>query len=199
MEEERSADFDEALRPKPVPWRVFESEVNALIERAVHDYTSGAISSLAKVFFKPKYISLLKGTKIAFNCSVEMMPVDTDWPTLIWLWECKDFPNRNVKVDDVEAFHSKLTQTGAHKGTVVTRRGFDARAIAAAKSFKLGLATLRQETMTTIHYSQNGRLSVQTIAKCPYCLTTSGDDSETPALHDYIFGELAAAGFERSR
>ncbi len=55
--------------------------------------------------------------------------------------ECKRYKNR-VEVSDVEEFHSKLDDIGAHKGIMVTTVGYQDGAIQTARSRGIGLALL---------------------------------------------------------
>lgn len=198
MAKKKSIDIEEVLKPKPVPWRDFEAEVAAHVQKAVDDFTLGLSPKHSKVIAKPKYKSLWRRNDVVFDVSIEMWQNElADRPTLIWIWECKNYETHNVGVAEVEEFHSKLQQVGAHKGTVVTRKGFDSGAVDVAKALKIGLATLRQETMTTIMFSQDAGIRVQTVAKCDYCLTSTGDNYAAPYLEDYVFSELEAAGFEQ--
>ena len=54
------------------------------------------------------------------------------------IFECKDL-NKNVSVDDIEEFESKLRQVGEHdtKGIMVSTKGFAKSTINIAKSLIL--------------------------------------------------------------
>ncbi|MCL2362713.1 MAG: restriction endonuclease [Defluviitaleaceae bacterium] len=63
-------------------------------------------------------------------------------PSLIIIIECKDYKT-SIPVDDVEEFHAKLQQIGAHKGMIFTRHGsFQKSALSYAKSKGIGLARI---------------------------------------------------------
>ncbi len=121
-------------------------------------------------------------------------------PVLIWLWECKDYPNRKVKVDEIEELHSKKMQVGAHKATVVTRNGFQSSAVAFAKSNGIGLMTLNREMQFALCMSQDAGIVELDEIVGAYCLYTFGleigDDANCsgPMLRtmiDFEFSHLA--------
>lgn len=63
---------------------------------------------------------------------------------LLFLIECKCYKH-SVSVDDVEEFHSKIDDIGAHKGIMVTTIGFQEGAIKAAKGRGIALALLTKD------------------------------------------------------
>ena len=63
---------------------------------------------------------------------------------LLFLVECKCYSHK-VPVDDVEEFHSKLDDIGAHKGILITTRGFQDGAIKTARGRGIALAMLTTE------------------------------------------------------
>lgn len=63
---------------------------------------------------------------------------------LLFLVECKCY-NHAVLVDDVEEFHSKIDDIGAHKGIMVTTVGFQDGTIRTAKGRGIALALLTKE------------------------------------------------------
>lgn len=63
---------------------------------------------------------------------------------LLFLVECKCY-NHAVPVDDVEEFHSKIDDIGAHKGIMVTTVGFQDGTIRTAKGRGIALALLTKE------------------------------------------------------
>jgi hypothetical protein len=107
-----------------------------------------------KVYRKKKYYSKDRDNEIIFDVVVEAF-TGSDLPSLIWIWECKDYPRRKVSVDEIEEFVSKLQQIGigSVKGTVVTRIGFEAGAVTYAKSQRIGLAVLQKELVAVTHYA----------------------------------------------
>lgn len=63
---------------------------------------------------------------------------------LLFLVECKCY-NHAVPVDDVEEFHSKIDDIGAHKGIMVTTVGYQEGTIKTAKGRGIALALLTRE------------------------------------------------------
>ncbi len=63
---------------------------------------------------------------------------------LLFLVECKCY-NHSGPVDDVEEFHSKIDDIGAHKGIMVTAVGFQDGTIKTAKGRGIALALLTRE------------------------------------------------------
>lgn len=63
---------------------------------------------------------------------------------LLFLVECKCY-GHSVPVDDVEEFHSKIDDIGAHKGIMVTTVGFQEGAIKTARGRRIALALLTTE------------------------------------------------------
>jgi restriction system protein len=63
---------------------------------------------------------------------------------LLFLVECKCYGHA-VPVNDVEEFHSKIDDIGAHKGIMVTTRGFQDGAIRTARGRGIALALLTTE------------------------------------------------------
>ena len=76
---------------------------------------------LCRVRHKPNYFSRDRGKDIIFDVSIEVSRRTAAEPYWIWIWECKNY-NHTVPVNDVEEFHSKLSQVGANrtKGTMIT-------------------------------------------------------------------------------
>lgn len=60
---------------------------------------------------------------------------------VLFLVECKCY-NHRVPVDDIEEFHSKIDDIGAHKGIIVTTVGFQEGAVKTAQGRGIALALL---------------------------------------------------------
>jgi hypothetical protein len=74
---------------------------------------------------------------VSFNYSIMGSDV-------LFLVECKCY-NHRVPVDDVEEFHSKIDDIGAHKGIMITTKGFQDGAIKTAEGRGIALALLTTE------------------------------------------------------
>ena len=75
--------------------------------------------------------------------SIEVFLPDRERPTLVWVFECKDY-TASVPVDDIEEFHAKLQQIGEDntKGTFVTTAALQKSAMTYAGSKKIGVVRL---------------------------------------------------------
>ena len=65
----------------------------------------------AKIFRKKAYYSRDRQANIVTDVSVEAYLPDRERPTLVWIFECKDYAGF-IPVDDIEEFHAKLQQIG---------------------------------------------------------------------------------------
>ncbi len=45
--------------------------------------------------------------------SLELFVQGNTVPSIIWIWECKDYTSSSIPVDDIEEFHSKLDKSEA--------------------------------------------------------------------------------------
>ncbi|HWN09783.1 MAG TPA: restriction endonuclease [Pyrinomonadaceae bacterium] len=97
----------------------------------------------AKIFRKKAYHSRDRQAAITTDMSIEVFLPDRERPTLVWVFECKDYTGR-VPVDDIEEFHAKLQQIGEDntKGTFVTSGALQRSALAYAGSKKIGVVRL---------------------------------------------------------
>ncbi len=181
----------EALRPQPLEWQQFEIEVAQYIEDSVADLALGVIPCNSKVRRKPKYFSRDRESEITFDISIEIFAAAGDEsPTLKWVWECKDFPTRTVSVNEVEVFADQIRQVGAHKGTIVTRKGFQPGAISLATSRGIGLMVLRKEKVFHIAFSQDAGILGEVQLPATYCLFTFGEIIEGAYLDDLLHFEF---------
>lgn len=106
-------------------------------------FTQQVMASLTgvEVHHKRSYIGRVSKREIvvdvSFNCTVA-------GANLLFIVECKCYKN-SVSVDEVEEFHSKLDDIGAHKGIMVTTVGFQEGAVKVAKGRGIALALLTTE------------------------------------------------------
>ena len=178
-----------------VPWRCFESEVAAHLERDIVLGEMAAGLFDCTVIEKPKYFSKARDADIEFDVAIELrLNKDSKLPHVIWIWECKDDPNRKVGVGEIEEFAQKLTQVGAHKGTVVTRKGFQSGAVAVAKSLRMGLVTLRKGVHAELTASATPIRLLSVQLKSQFSLSTDGvlDERSKSRLAVILYEELTA-------
>lgn len=86
------------------------------------------------------YTGRLSGREIRVDVSFEGQSLGAH---ILGLVECKCYKSR-VDVSDVEEFHSKLDDIGAHKGIMFTTVGYEAGAKKVAKGRCIALFTLRE-------------------------------------------------------
>jgi len=97
----------------------------------------------AQIFRKKAYHSRDRQANITTDVSIEAYLPDRELPTLVWVFECKDYSG-SVPVDDIEEFHAKLQQIGEDntKGTFVTSGALQKGARTYAESKKIGVVRL---------------------------------------------------------
>ena len=89
-----------------------------------------------------EFVGIRSQRKIKVDVSFEMSALGGAKTTYVVECKCN---KHSVPVDDVEEFHSKLDDIGAHKGIMVTTVGFQEGAIKTAKGRGIALALLTDE------------------------------------------------------
>jgi len=181
------------LNPNQLPWEHFEDEVAAHFEREIERKTLGWIPELCHVIQKPKYYSKTRESNIEFDMSVELRPdQNIDQASHIWIIECKDYPNRTVPVDEVEEFVEKIRQVSAHKGTIVTRKGFQSGGITVAKTYRIGLMILNKCINFSIQLSEDGKSDLDVALISLMAINSSGIqyDGKSTYLSQIIADEI---------
>ncbi|MNJ85768.1 hypothetical protein D3C87_32470 [compost metagenome] len=111
----------------------------------------------SQVFEKKGYYSAARGTDIIFDVTIESwLPGATDFSSL-HIFECKNL-EKNVSVDDIEEFSSKLGQVGKHntKGIIVSTKGFASGTKRIAKSYKIALLLVKGNNgIEWVNYRKN--------------------------------------------
>src|SRR5438128_814151 len=121
--------------------RSFEIEVCNYMEASLKAGDWGLIPTIVKVRHKAEYWSDKRESTIITDVSVEFYRPNETKFWLLWVIECKDL-NTLVPVNDVEEFSKKLEQIRAHKGLMVSRRGFASGCTTFAKNSGIGLIRL---------------------------------------------------------
>lgn len=127
--------------------RVLERKVYDTVKDLLERGGLGFAPDSCRVFQGKKYYSRDRQADIVTDVSIEMYLEKSSTPSIIWVWECKDY-GKSLPVDEIEEFHSKLVQIGDDrtKGTVITSNGeFQSGAIRYARSKGIGLARLLPE------------------------------------------------------
>ena len=108
------------------------------------DFIYGVCQALAEgsgatIYRDRTYTGRLSGRDIKMEVSFEAQLLGA---RILGLVECKSYKSR-VEVSDVEEFHSKVDDIGAHKGIMFTTVGYEAGALKVAKGRGIGLFILR--------------------------------------------------------
>lgn len=128
----------------------FEQRVyDALAEELKNDRLC-ASPKRAILHRRKSYHSRDRNAAIITDVSLEMFLPERTHPTLVWIFECKDYSG-SIPVDDVEEFHSKLQQIGEDntKGTIVTNGALQKSALAYAISKRIGVIRLLPDDQLT--------------------------------------------------
>ena len=192
------------FRPKP-GWSDFEDEVYGQVLQMVRDHGLMVEPSSVKVLRNAEYFSKKRNRNINFEIAIEGFAGESKTRSLLWIWECKNYPTKNVKVDEVEEFADKLDQVGAHKGTIVTRKGFATGAVERARADGIGLAVLGEgELMEVTHFAAAGGSHWEFSIPVRWALCYRHGDHSPVIVKDrddfkyFIHAELLGAGLLRT-
>jgi len=121
----------------------FEQRVHDALAEELKNERLCASPKHATLHRRKSYHSRDRNAEIITDVSLEVFLPGKACPTLVWIFECKDYSG-SIPVDDVEEFHSKLQQIGEDntKGTIVTNGALQKGALAYAKSKKIGVIRL---------------------------------------------------------
>lgn len=119
---------------------IFEKRVFDLLKELLENDEFYLSRKHSEIFSKKGYPSERRKSDIIFDITIESYIPNAEKYSHLTVFECKDL-NKNVSVDDIEEFESKLRQVGEHdtKGIMVSTKGFAKRTINIAKSLKIGL------------------------------------------------------------
>lgn len=144
--------YDATVAPK---WQGFE----ILVARLHLQQLSPLISSVNRG--DPEHAGL--GVKVYWNVKKDgrltgrVRQIDVTIITQLGLYElftaieCKD---TEVRVEDVEAFVTKLDDIGAHKGVIISSAGFQAGALSAAKAHNVEAIRIVEQQSRMVHTSR---------------------------------------------
>ncbi len=129
----------------------FEQRVYDALSKELRDERLCASPRNAKILKKKAYHSRDRGAAIITDVSIEIFLPDRRRPSLVWIFECKDYSGA-VPVDDIEEFHAKLQQIGEDntKGTFVTSGALQRSALAYAKAKGIGVIRLLPDDQINI-------------------------------------------------
>lgn len=143
----------------------FESRVYAALAEELQTGRLCVSPKSAKIFRKKAYYSRDRSGDIVTDISVEVFLPNRERPSLVWVFECKDYSG-SVPVNDVEEFHTKLQQIGEDntKGTFVTSGAFQRGALNFARAKRLGVVRLLPDDqiqvlseMLSVHSAERSR------------------------------------------
>lgn len=125
---------------------IFEKRIFDLIQDLLNNDGYFLSGKNSKIFSKKKYYSEARKSYIICDISIESYMPNSKEYSFVNIIECKNL-NRNVSVEDIEEFDSKLNQIGSHntKGIIVTSKGFAKNTVNFAKSLKIGLLKVKSD------------------------------------------------------
>lgn len=112
-------------------------------EHFVKDMISAISANGLRVYHNKEYVGKRSGRAIVVDVSFETEIIGG--ARMLALVECKKYSSK-VKVNDVEEFHSKLDDIGAHKGIMFTTIGYQKGAVKTAKGRGIALALLTENS-----------------------------------------------------
>ena len=92
-------------------------------------------------------------------------------------------------MSEVEEFAEKMRQVGAHKGTMVTRKGFGSGGISVAESYNIGLATLNKEILFDLALSETADCNYRIGLTASEYIPPSGEKQEYPIFLSSILSD----------
>jgi hypothetical protein len=142
---------------------IFERRVYVALADALQNEQLCVSPKTAKIFSKKHYHSRQRNADIIVDVSIEAFFPGSIRPTLVWIFECKDYRGR-IPIDDFEEFHAKLQQIGEDntKGTFVTSGALQRSALNYARSVGIGVVRLlpNDQIDHVMEYSaMSGRIS----------------------------------------
>lgn len=143
----------------------FENRSYELIERAILDDKLGISPKHAKLFKKKRYPSILRENGIIVDLSIEIWPPDAIRYSILYIIECKNYSTKNVPVDDIEEFLSKLQQISGMgffvKGVFITNSSFQSGTLEVGKKAGLMMIEVKDDAHLSIVLHKGERSSVE--------------------------------------
>ena len=112
-------------------------------ERFVQNVMRELVRDSVDVRHQHTYVGKVSGRKIKVDVSFEI--ILAGGAKILVLVECKHY-SHTVEVSDIEEFHSKIDDIGAHKGIMVTTEGYQSGTKAVAKGREIALALLTDDS-----------------------------------------------------
>jgi tetratricopeptide (TPR) repeat protein len=132
----------------------FEVKAYEAIKKAIENKDLGLDPEQCKVLFHPKYFSRDRNREITVDIAIEVYSREQSQPSIIWIWECKDYLYP-IPVKVIEEFHSKLEQIGADKtkGTLLSSSVLQHSALNYAISKGIGVAILMPDSRISMNHA----------------------------------------------
>lgn len=132
----------------------FEDKCYSLIEHAIKNNRLGIDGSSARVFRKKKYYSNKRKKDIIFDLAIEVWPNGANRYSLLLIIECKNYRTKNVPVDDVEEFESKVKQVAGQnvKAIMISASSFQEGAFTVAESIRMMLIEAHESDYNIVLY-----------------------------------------------
>jgi Zn-dependent peptidase ImmA (M78 family) len=124
----------------------FENKVFVIINELLENDEFTVPGKRSRIYQKRGYYSESRKGEIITDISIETFLPKAEQYSLLHIIECK-YLNKNVAIDDIEEFDSKLSQIGKHntKGIIASNKGFARSTINFAKSLKIGLLKIKSD------------------------------------------------------
>ncbi len=105
----------------------------------------GLAPDSARIFRQKSYFSAKREADLVVDISIEMHLKGMESPSIIWVFECKDYAS-SLGVAEVEEFHAKLQQIGENntKGTFAITGTIQLSALKYAKNMGIGVVRLKE-------------------------------------------------------
>ena len=134
---------------RPAPWTKFEDEVAAYVAQELRRGNLGLRVKRARLKRPAQYWARDSKKFVKFEIAIELLEPKNPNPTMVWIWECKHYAKRKVRVRDVRKFADELGQLEIPvKGLMVTPIGYQEGAARIANSRGIAIWTLTKH----IHY-----------------------------------------------
>lgn len=116
------------------------------LKTLIRNGSLGLVEKNCKIFKQKGYPSLERGL-IYFDVSIEVFFADQETPSLVLFFECKNY-SKTVPVDDIQVFSDNVSKVGMHnsKAICITTKGFQSGARSIAKSRKIGLWKITEDS-----------------------------------------------------
>lgn len=144
---------------------IFEDKSYELIIQAIKNGELGVIEEFARPFKKKKYYSKDREKDIEFDLAIEIWPKMSQRFSILFLIECKNYSSKKVPVDDIEEFHSKITQVAGVnvKGIMIARSSFSSGAVTFAKNKGLMLIELNLDGNSNVLLHRTDKYDIDNV------------------------------------